>query len=150
MDRRDVLTSTATSLAATTGLAGCVGLGEEPTTVRLAWIWLVNDRDEAYDVDVTIEDAGETVFAETYRLGTDPSSATPPVQTTERPVEGAGKYVVTARIDGEMRTVDATDHVDGDEDCIGVRFSILNGRSVDYWVKAMQRCSPAESLASGD
>lgn len=145
VDRRTYLASAVGSLAATTGLAGCVRLGGEPTTARLAWIWLVNDRDEAYEVDVTIEDAEETVFAETYRLGTDPSSETPPVQTTERPVEGAGEYVVTARMDGETRTVDATEHVDSDEDCVGVRFSLLNDGSADYWVKSMQQCSPAET-----
>jgi len=150
MDRRTYLTSAVGSFFGTIGLAGCVGLGGGPTTARLAWVWLVNDRDEAYDVDVTIEDAGETVFAETYRLGTDPSSATPPVKTTERPVEGAGEYVVTGTMDGETRTVDATEYVDGDEDCIGVRFTLLNNGSVDYWVKSMQECSSPESQASGD
>jgi hypothetical protein len=150
MDRRTYLASAVGSLAGTIGLAGCVGLREGPTTARLAWVWLVNDREEAYDVDVAIEDAEETVFAETYRLGTDPSSATPPVQTTERPVEGAGEYVVTATMDGETRTVDATEYVDGDEDCVGVRFSLLNDGSVDYWVKSMQQCSTPESQASGD
>jgi hypothetical protein len=150
MDRRTYLGSAVGTLAGTIGLAGCVGLRGGPTTARLAWVWLVNDRDEAYDVDVTIEDAGETVFAETYRLAPDPSSKTPPVRTTERPVEGAGEYVVTARMDGETRTVDATEYVDGDEDCIGVRFSLLNSGSVDNWVKSMQRCSPAESPGSGD
>ena len=150
MDRRTYLASAVGTLAGTIGLAGCVGLGGGPTTARLAWVWLVNDRDEAYDVDVTIEDAGETVFAETYRLGPDPSSATPPVQTTERPVEGAGEYVVTGTMDGETRTVDATEHVDGDEDCIGVRFSLLNNGSVDYWVKSMQQCSSSESRAPGE
>ena len=150
MDRRTYLASAVGTLAGTIGLAGCVGLGGGPTTARLAWVWLVNDRDQAYDVDVTIEDAGETVFAETYRLGPGPSSATPPVQTTERPVEGAGEYVVTGTMDGETRTVDATEHVDGDEDCIGVRFSLLNNGSVDYWVKSMQECSSSESRASGE
>lgn len=149
MDRRTCLSSAVGSLAGAVGLAGCVGLGEGPTTARLAWIWLVNDRDEAHDVDVRIEDAGATVFSETYRLGSDPNAEPPPVCTVESPVEGTGEYVVTAAMAGETRTVDATDHVDGDEDCIGVRFSILNNGSVDYWVKSMQQCSPPESLAEG-
>jgi len=53
---------------------------------------------------------------------------------------GPGQYVIQATMDGETREVDTTDFVDGDENCIGVRFSLLNNGSVDSWTKSMQQC----------
>lgn len=131
MNRRALLVTTA-------GLTwtGCVGLDQQPRS-RLAWIWLQNDRDEQYDVAVVVEDGGEQVFADTYALGTDSDSANINI---DRPVEGQGRYVVRATLDGETREVKTTDYVDGDEDCIGVRFSLLNNGSVDYWTKSMKQC----------
>lgn len=43
-------------------------------------------------------------------------------------------------MDGETREVDTTNLVDGEEDCIGVRFSLLNNGSVEYWTKTMRQC----------
>jgi hypothetical protein len=117
---------------------GCLGAGfskrERP---RIAWIWLLNDREESYDVDVVVEDGGETVLSESYELGTDPETAN--VRVAD-PVDGTGQYVVRATVDGETREIDTTELVDGEENCLGVRFSLLDNGSVDYWTKSMQQC----------
>jgi hypothetical protein len=130
MKRRALLSS-----CAALAVAGCLGGGQ--SDAHLAWITLRNDRDESYEVDVVVEDGDETVLSETYEVGTDSDTAN---LTVDDPVEGAGQYVVRATMDGETREVDTTDHVDGDEDCVGVRFTLLNDGSVDYWTKSMQEC----------
>jgi len=122
---------------ATVGVAsGC--LGERPTRSQLAWIWLQNDRDERHEVDVIVEDDGEVVFADEFALPTRSSETTDVRESS--PVDGPGQYVVRATLDGEWREVDTTEYVDGDEDCIGVRFSLLNDGSATTWTKSMQEC----------
>ncbi|WP_226023993.1 hypothetical protein [Halomicrobium salinisoli] len=134
MKRRKALLSIYTTVAS----VGCLGLGSSQSKEsKLAWIWLLNDRDEPYEVDVVVEDNGETVFSESYQLGTEPGTAN---IREDNPVGGTGQYVVRATMDGETREVDTIDAVDGDENCIGVRFSLLNNGSIDYWTKSMQRC----------
>ena len=132
MDRRALL-----SASAAVAVGGCLG-SNRPRQSRLAWIWLQNDRDRRYDVDVTVEDGDETVFSRAYQLSAT-TSATTDVQE-ETPVEGPGQYVVRATTDGETRDVDTTEYVDGEEHCIGVRFSLLDNGGVDYWTKSMQQC----------
>lgn len=131
MKRRALLSSLAIALS------GCLGGGDPPRS-RLAWIWLQNDREERYAVDVTVEDDGQTVYADTVQLPPGGSETTD-VRATS-PVEGPGRYVVRATMDGETREVDTTDYVDGEEDCVGVRFTLLDNGSVDYWTKSMQEC----------
>lgn len=134
MKRRKALLSVCTTVAS----AGCLGFGATRSKKpRLAWIWLVNDRDESYEIEIVVEDGGEIAFSESYELGTEPDTANIHV---DNPVDGTGKYVVRATMDGETREVDTTTEVDGDENCIGVRFSLLNNGSVDYWTKSMQQC----------
>lgn len=131
MKRRALLASVAIAAS------GCLGLDSGPQA-RLAWIWLRNDRDERYAVDLTIEDGGETVYSETIQLPPTTSETTDIQEQT--PVQGPGRYVVRATMDGETREVDTTAFVDGNEDCIGVRFSLLDNGSVDYWTRSMQEC----------
>ena len=133
MLRRQALLSIGTAVAAT----GCLGLGEDQPQPRLAWIWLQNDREEAYEVDVVVEEDGESVFSETYQLGATMDTANINV---DDPVDGPGHYVVRATMDGETREVEIAQFVDGDENCIGVRFSLLDNGTVDYWTKSMQQC----------
>jgi hypothetical protein len=132
MKRRALL-----SLGATALFGGCLGLGESQPHPRLAWIWLQNDRDEAYDVDVVVEADGEEVFADSYRVGTTSDTAN---VTVDNPVDEPGNYVVRATMDDETREVALADYVDDDERCVGVRFSLLNNGSVTYWTKSMQQC----------
>lgn len=134
MKRRQALLSVCTAVAST----GCLGFGApQSNQPRLAWIWLLNDRDESYEVDVVVVDDGKTVFSESYELGTEPDTANVHV---DNPVDGPGQYVVRATIAGETHEVDTTAAVDDDENCIGVRFSVLNNGSVDYWTKSMEQC----------
>lgn len=86
---------------------------------------------------MTVGDGGETVFAETYELDPESDSAN---ERVDDPVDGLGTYVVRATMDGETREVDTTGHVEERESCVGVRFSLLDDGSADYWVKSMQRC----------
>ncbi len=88
MDRRGFLAAGAGSL----GAVGCLGRDEQ--LARLAWIDIRNDRAEPYDVEVVVEDGGETVFSESYHLGTEPGDA---AILEEGPVEGEGRYVVRGR-----------------------------------------------------
>lgn len=134
MKRRRALLAFGTAVTS----AGCLGLGSsQSNSPRLAWIWLRNDRDDSHEVDVVVEESGAVVFSESYELGTEPDTATVHV---DNPVDGTGQYVVRATIDDETYEVETTEIVDGDENCIGVRFSLLNNGSVDYWTKSMQQC----------
>jgi hypothetical protein len=132
MKRRALLLLGVTSL-----FSGCLGIGENRSQPRLAWIWLQNDREEPYDVDVAVKEDGESVFAETYQVGATLETAN---ITVDDPLEEPGEYVIRATMDGETREVEIADFVDGDENCVGVRFSLRNNGSVDYWTKAMQQC----------
>jgi hypothetical protein len=132
MKRRALLLLGVTSL-----FSGCLGIGENQPQPQLAWIWLQNDREEGYEVEVVVEEDGESVFSKTYQLGATPDTANINV---DDPVDEPGHYVVRATMDGETREVDIADFVDDDENCIGVRFSLLNNGSVDYWTKSMQQC----------
>jgi len=124
------------SLCTAAAFGGCLGRNQQQES-RIAWLWLVNDRDEAYDVDVAIEDAGETVFSRTYTVRTHGEAAN---VHEEDPVDGPGQYVVRAKMDGSVEEVDTIDHVDGDENCIGVRFSLLNNGMEEQWTRSMQEC----------
>jgi hypothetical protein len=70
-------------------------------------------------------------------LGATPDTANIKV---DDPVDEPGHYVVRVTMDGETREVDIAEFVEGDENCVGVRFSLLDNGSVDYWTKSMQQC----------
>jgi hypothetical protein len=132
MKRRALL-----SVSAATLFGGCLGVGGSQPQPRLAWIWLRNDRTDPYDVDVVVEADGESVFADTYQVGATSETANINI---DDPVGEPGNYVVRATMDGETREVEIAEFVDGDETCVGVRFSLLNNGSVEYWTKSMQQC----------
>lgn len=132
MKRRSFVSAAAASLAAG---AGC--LGSDGDLARLAWLDLRNHRQREYEVEVVVEEDGDLVFSDTYRLGTEPDTAN---AVEENPVEGEGNYLVRATMDGEQREVDATTFVDGEEPCVGVTFELLDNGSVDYSTKSMREC----------
>jgi hypothetical protein len=132
MERRVLLAG-----AAVCALSGCLEIDRLPQS-RLAWVWLQNDREKRYAVDVAIEDGDELVYSDAFQLP--PTEAeTTDIRITS-PVEGPGQYIVRATMDGETHEVDTTALVGGDENCIGVRFSLLTNGNVDYWTKSMQQC----------
>lgn len=118
-------------------ISGCLGINRPPQP-RLAWIWLRNDREQCYEVDVAVEDDGELVFSDAYQLPPTESETTD-IRITS-PVEGPGQFVVRATMDGQTWEVDMVNLVEGNEKCIGVRFSLLDNGSIDYWTKSMQQC----------
>jgi len=125
-------------LVAAVPLGGC--LDRSPLPV-LDSLWLVNDRDEPHDATVTVEEDGDRLYERTFRLGTGDGDGRPANLTEESPVEGPGRYVVTARMDGERTIeVDAADVVDGDENCLTVRFTFLDNGSTDWWTKSYREC----------
>lgn len=131
MNRRALL-ATVPAIA----IGGCLGT-DDPPLPRLAYVWLVNDRETQVSVAVTVTDDGETVFSRTYDLAASGDGGN---VSTDHPVDGRGEYVVTATVDDEPVAVDATDHVDGDEDCVGVRVTLFDDGRVATWTKAMERC----------
>jgi len=124
------------SVCTAAAIGGCPGRNQQQES-RIVWVWLVNDRDDPYEVDVTIEDAGETVFSRTYTVGTEGNAAN---FQEDGPVDGPGQYVVRAKMDGSVEEVDTTEHIDGDENCIDVRFSLLNNGMEEHWTRSMQEC----------
>jgi hypothetical protein len=106
--------------------------------VKLAWIWLVNDRDEEYKLEVAVEDNGKRIFAETLQLG--PRTAESGNKLIESPVDGRGHYVVRVTTEAESREVDVTELVSGDKECVGVRFSLLSNGTMDWWHRSMNQC----------
>lgn len=132
MNRRTYMLVGASSLV---GGAGCLASGEQ--VAQLAWINLKNHRETAHDVEVTVEEDGEMLFSDTYTLGTEPDTANVVIEDA---VEGEGQYTVHSTMDGEDRTVETTEFVDGEEICVGVIFELLDNGSVNYRTKSMQQC----------
>ncbi len=124
-------------------LAGCSTLGTRPAPppARLDGIWLVNDRREPQSVRVTVAESGETVFATTRPLGTfdDPTPNDGNV-VVEPPVDDPGRYVVAVTVAGDESAVETALAVDGDEDCVLVRFTLTRGSGIQPWTKSYQRC----------
>lgn len=119
------------------GSGGCIARQREPPSVRLAWVWLVNDRDREQNVRVTVEDGDEVAFEEEYLLGTGPNDGNVRI---ESPVEAPGRYVVRMTAGEERVEVDTTDLVSDEANCVGLRFTLLDNGSTDWWHRAMQEC----------
>lgn len=58
MKRRAFLSFSVTSM-----FGGCLGIRESQPRPRLAWIWLQNDREKEYEVDVVVEEDGESALS---------------------------------------------------------------------------------------
>lgn len=102
--------------------------------------WLVNDRDTPQEVTVTVDEDGDRLFARSFRLGPAGDAGRPSNVTEPSPVDGPGRYVVTARMDDRTVTVETADFVDGDERCLTVRFDLLNNGSTDWRVDSYREC----------
>lgn len=105
-------------------------------------LWPVNDRDTPHEATVTVDEDGDRLFARSFRLGTGSDGDGRPANLTEgSPVEGPGRYVVTARMDGERTIrVGTADRVDGDERRLTVRFAFLTNGSTDWRVDSYREC----------
>ncbi|WP_254807405.1 hypothetical protein [Natronosalvus amylolyticus] len=115
MQRRTLLAVASGSLL---GTAGCTYLDDEPAEPMLDAISVRNRHNEIQEIDVSVVESGETRFSETYTV--DPGSEI----VEESPVGSSGRYLVrVVATDGEQE-IDTTEHVDGDERCVIVRFEI--------------------------
>lgn len=130
MKRRALLAS-----CAGVAIGGCLGSSRGQ---RLAWIWLQNEHAERYQIDVAVEDDGETEFSDAIRL-LPGDEETADVRLTD-PVEGRGRYTVSATIDGEILEVDTSESSDDDRDCVGVRFTIREDGSVESATEVPEEC----------
>jgi hypothetical protein len=123
--------------------AGCSSLRPRPTPplARLDGVWLVNDRPERQSVRVTVTESNETLFETTSRLGTfespTPNDGNVVVDTG---IAEPGRYAITAVVGGDEARVDATRAVDGDEDCVLVRFTLTPGSGIRPWTRSYRRC----------
>jgi len=131
--KRRALLSAMTAVVA----GGCLGFGQS-TQPKLAWIWLQNERETRYEIDITVSDGDDLVFSDAVQL-LPAESETTDFRLTN-PVEGPGQYIVRATIEGETHEIDTTDSGDDDQNCIGVQFSLLTDGSVESGTKSMQEC----------
>ena len=132
MKRRALLALPASAL-----LGGCLGLdiGDAPRT-RIAWIRLVNERPEPFDVTVVVERDGEQVSSETYRLGTGAEGTV----RSDDPVDMSGRYTVRFRADGQWVHVEPSAYADVAAPCVGVRFELHRQGTMGYEVTPGRDC----------
>ncbi|WP_239639455.1 hypothetical protein [Halobiforma nitratireducens] len=91
---------------------------DEPAEPLLDSVSVRNRHNETQEIDVSVVESGETRFSETYTV--DPGSQI----LEESPVGSPGCYLVrVVATDGEQE-IDTTEHIDGDERCVFVRFEI--------------------------
>jgi hypothetical protein len=110
------------------GFPGCLGWSTA-ARVGVAWIRLVNHRAEPHTVEVRIEDGGDAIFRESYRLG---GNETGGEREIEPGVDGPGRYVARFTADGQTVTVDLVESGPGGGAAVGVRFEIQAGGTLAY------------------
>ena len=126
--------------------AGCPTLGTDPERLaRLDGVWLVNDRTTPQRVRVTVTESNETVFEAARRLGTFESPTPNDGNVVVEPsLTEPGRYVVHIAVGEEGARVDTAEAVDGDEDCVLVRFTLTRGSGIQPWRKSYRRCDEGE------
>jgi hypothetical protein len=132
MQRRALL---ATTVAVVAG--GCLGAGA-PETSRLGWIRLSSERPERSAVDLTVIDAGETVFSDGYQLV--PAEKEPTALRVTAPVSGPGQYVVRAVVNGGTHEVETTAAVHDAGGCVDVEFVLQAYGSVETGTQLAEQC----------
>lgn len=111
---------TALSVGVGVALSGCLAGINEPQT-QIDWIRLVNNRSEAYTIDVIIEEDSEEIFVDKYELGITPESSTITVETS---LTRQGAYVLRFRAGGQWVHIYPEEYADVSEECIGVHFEL--------------------------
>jgi hypothetical protein len=115
MRRRTII-----SLGVGIALSGCLSGINEPQK-QIDWIRLVNERSEAYTIDVIIEEDGEEIFADEYEVGTTPELSTISVAP---PLTRKGSYVLRFRADGQWVHIYPEEYADVRKGCIGIHFEL--------------------------
>jgi hypothetical protein len=127
MHRRAVLAS------AGAALAGCPGTGGT-RTARLGSIRLTNQRPRRHEVDLAVEDDGETVFSDAFQLP--PADSEPTDLRVTSPVSGPGRFVVRLVTGGTAYTVETASAAD----CVGVYFVLTHDDGVDSGLRDGTEC----------
>jgi hypothetical protein len=116
--------------------SGCLGQTDQPTT-KIAWILLVNNRDEARDVTVFIERNDEEVFRETHELGTSVEQST---RRIDDPVKGAGHYTVNFDIGDQVVHLHPSEYADVTEPCLGIQYTFHQQETTGFELKPIDEC----------
>lgn len=118
--------------------SGCLGV-TAPARKEIAWIRLENDRDEAREVEVFVEQNDEEVFRETYRLGTSPEQATVHV---DDPVGEPGRYSLYVDIGDQLVHLHPSEiaDVETDEPCIGITYTLHEEGTTGFEFKPVPEC----------
>lgn len=133
MNRRTLLT-----LCVGAFVGGCLGRTGPPKK-QISWMRLENNRDEAYDVEITIVRNDKTVFRENYQLGTDPEQATIRV---DDPVTEPGRYSLYVDIDDQSVHLRASEFADADlcEPCVGIRYTLHEQGTSGFEFEPVRGC----------
>jgi hypothetical protein len=119
-------------------VGGCLGVPGRSRPVVIPWVRLVNERETGLEIRLRLEGDGQRVFAETYRLG--PVGSDRATVDVKSPVDGAGRYAVRAATDEDSESVDAPTLVFGDQQCVGVRFTVRADGTLDQWHYSTDEC----------
>lgn len=100
---------------------GCLGLSgdSEPEASRLSNVMVRNiGDDEGHEVEVTVEDDGDTVFSETWQI--EPGSKRGDIEIAPE----RGRYVVRVVFEETEQEINVTDETDDEDSCVNLRFDI--------------------------
>jgi hypothetical protein len=130
MKRRELL-----SLALLSVFSGCLDRDSQ-SDARLDWIRVTNGHgvEESHEISVSVTEGETVVFEETYIVNSEPEYDT---EHEQSPVDEPGKYVVHATTDGGMEAeIETTQHIEEENECIGVHFEIVSENEFDAWTRS--------------
>lgn len=133
MKRRQALRLS--GLTVTIPFAGCLARDSRPDT-RLDWIRVSNGHgvEESHEVSVSVVEDETVVFEKTYTVDSEPEYDT---EHEQSPVDEPGKYVVHATTDSGMEAeIDTSQHVEEENECIGVHFEVVSETELDAFTRS--------------
>jgi len=123
------------SVAFLLAFAGCLQRDSRPDA-RLDWIRVTNGHgvEESHKVSVSVTEGETVVFEETYTVDSEPEYDT---EHEQSPVDEPGKYVVHATTDSGMAAeIETPQHIEEENECIGVHFDIISDTEFDAWTRS--------------
>lgn len=116
--------------------SGCLGWDNE-SQKQIEAIHLVNNRTEAYTIEVVIENDGENVFTDKYQLGTSQNSSTVSVDTS---FLETGQFVLRFRVDNQWVSIYSEEYESVDGRCVGVYFELHPQGTTGYKIQPSTDC----------
>lgn len=123
------------SLALLSVISGCFERDSQPDA-RLDWIRVTNGHgvEESHEISVSVTEGETVVFEETYTVDSEPEYDT---EHEQSPVDEPGKYAVHARTDSGMEAeIETTQHIEEENECLGVHFEIVSETEFDVWTRS--------------